>query len=298
MQVLDPELASVVWWGTHTLRVRAHAARGASLCPTRFAPYGHADPLAQQANLRCWEDGCMGIVHSIYAATSDRLARRAGSDRQAVADRMRYARTVVASQVAELDRGRRVARGLPARPTRNDGTAGRINEALDAAAAGPTEARWLVQLFRMIRGYVCRDNRTSTTWPTDAWAAEKCRADGGVRGLGTDAVRQEILDDIHTVLSEAQRVAGRAWVNVSILHPLMAVVGPLTDEFAQQLPGSDPDPAEQALLRQFMTRYAAYRRRGQHPAGAFRTASLEVFGQEPSGDLRDVIVDLESGLVG
>ena len=145
----------------------AHAS-GACLCPTRFAPYGHADPLAQQANLRCWEDGCMGIVHSIYAATSDRLARRAGSDRQAVADRMRYARTVVASQVAELDRGRRVARGLPARPTRNDGIAGRINEALDAAAAGPTEARWLVQLFRMIRGYVCRDNRTSTTWPS-AW---------------------------------------------------------------------------------------------------------------------------------
>ena len=64
MQVLDPELASVVWWGTHTLRVRAHAARGASLCPTRFAPYGHADPLAQQANLRCWEDGCMGIAVS------------------------------------------------------------------------------------------------------------------------------------------------------------------------------------------------------------------------------------------
>ena len=57
-----------------------------------------------------------------------------------------------------------------------------------------------------------------------------------------------IRDSIHTVLSEAQRVAGRAWVNVSILHPLMSVVGPLTDDFAQQLPSSDPDPAEQALL--------------------------------------------------
>ena len=298
MQVLDPELASVVWWGTQTLRVRAHAARGARLCPTRFAPYGPADPLAQHTNLRCWEDGCLGIVHTIYAATSDRLARRAGSDRQAVADRLRYARTVVASQVAELDRARRVARGLPARPTRNDGIAGRINEALDAAAADPIEARWLVQLFRMIRGYVCRDNRASTAWPTDAWAAEKCKVDGGVRGLGTQAVRQEILDDIHTVLAESQRVAGRDWVNASILHPLLSVVDALTDEFSAQLTSRDPDPAEQAVLRQFTTRYAAHRRRGQHPAGAFRTASLEVFGQEPSGDLRDIIVDLESGLVG
>ena len=298
MQLLDPELAGVVWWGTQTLRVRAHAARGASRCPTRSAPYGHADPFAQQVNLRCWEDGCLGIVHAIYAATVDRLARREGSDQQAVADRMRYARAVVASQVAELDRARRVARGLPARPTRNDGIAGRINEALGGATADPTQVRWLVQLFRMIRGYVCRDNRTSTAWPTDAWAAEKCLVDGGVRGLGTEGVRQEILDDIHTVLATAQRVAGRAWVSDSILHPLMSVVGPLTDEFAQHLPARDLDSAEQALLRQFTTRYAAHRRRGQHPAGAFRTASLEVFGQEPSGDLRDIIVDLESGLVG
>lgn len=72
-QPVDCDVAEVVWWGTHTLRLRAHSARGVSRCPTRVAPYSAKDPEALRTNLRCREDGCLGIVHTVYVATTARL---------------------------------------------------------------------------------------------------------------------------------------------------------------------------------------------------------------------------------
>lgn len=294
VQPLDCEIAEVVWWGTQTLRVRAHAARGVSRCPTRVVPYSAADPRAQHLHVRCWEDGCLGIVHAVYLTTLARLQRRATQDRLAVTDKLRYARRVVASQVAELDRAGRVSRGLPAKPTRSDGVPGRILAALRTSTEDPKRLEWLEQLFRMVRGFVCREHRRAAIWPTDMWAAEKSVVDGRFRALGTAVVRREIEGDIHEVLKIAREVAGDSWVAANILHPFLTVVGPLPEEF--DIPGTEAedDPTERAALVSFRARYAALRRAGWAPEAAFRQACAAVYGCDPRGAVADAIADLEA----
>lgn len=293
---LDRDLAEAVWWGTATLRNRAHKARGSWRCPSRVAPYSVADPLAAQLHVRCREDGCLGIVHAIYAAASMRL-QRSESDRARVLDRVRYARRVVASQVAELERAGRVSRGLPAKPTRTDGVPGRVIAAIDEQASDATERAWLEQLFRMISAYVCREHRAAAIWPTDMWASEKSGVDGQVRALGSEQVRAEILRDIQTVLGLARAVAGEGWVASNILHPFLAVVGPLPEDLSASRLLTDLDPAERALLVDFRARYAAARAAGTPPEQAFRQACVSLYGCGPSGtpeDLADAIDDLEA----
>lgn len=294
VEPLDRDLAEVVWWGTRTLRTRAHTARGLWRCPSRVVPYGPADPSARQLHERCREDGCLGIVHTVYAATTARLSRP-GGDATPVVDRLKYARRVVASQVAELDRRARVGRGLPAKPTRTDGVPGRVRAALAEHGADPVRRLWLVALFRMISGYVCREHRAAALWPTDMWAAEKSALDGRLRGLG-EAAGTEILADIQTVLGVARDVAGPEWVTVTILHPFLAVLGPLPEDIAEQGP-ADHDPAELAVLAAFRSRYAAWRGRGLEPEPAFRQACGQIYGCLPSGssdELREAIEDLEA----
>ena len=296
-QPMDADLAEVVWWGTQTVRVRAHAARGVSRCPTRLVPYSASDPTGRHLNARCREDGCLGIVHSIYLTTVTRLQDRAtGQDHVAVSQWVPYARRVVASQVAELDRAGRVARGLPAKPTRTDGVPGRVIEAMRHTTADPVRREWLEQLFRMVRAYVCRDNRQSVEWPTDMWAAEKCAVDGCFRSLGTPAARREIEQDVDEVLRVARDVAGEEWLGGTILNPFRAVVGPLPDDLDVGCPIDDADPAELALVSQFRTRYAASRTSGCGPDEAFLATSLAICGRQPRGAAADVIADLEAWL--
>lgn len=288
--VLDPALSELVWWGTRTLRLRAHAARGCMCCPTRVVPYGPADPAARQLHLRCRDDGCLGIVHTIYATTIERLR---GHDEPTERDAWRrYARTVVSSQVAEMERKARVSRGMPARPTRGDGPAGRVNDALSESLTDPTEIEWTVQLFRMMRGYACRDQRTRPGWPLDAWAAEKSRVDGRIRALGTRSVAQEISQDIAHILEVADQVAGVGWVDDNIRRPL-AVLVPVPYDEPDALSAGVDDPVDAVLLSDFVRRYARWRVRGVPPEPAFHRATHQVFGCAPHGDLSEAIADLE-----
>lgn len=287
---LDPALPELVWWGTLTLRLRAHAARGGLGCPTRVVPYGPADPTARQLHLRCRDDGCLGIVHAIYATSIERL-RDHGGPTEMDAWR-RYARTVVSSQVAELERRARVSRGMPARPTRADGPAGRVNAALSAGLADPAEIEWALQLFRMMRGYACRDQRSRPGWPLDAWAAEKSRVDGRIRALGTRGVAQEIGEDIARILGVADQVAGAAWVDDNIRRPLAMLV-PVPYDEPHTLAGSARDPVDAALLADFVRRYTRWRAHGFSPEPAFHRATRQVFGCVPQGDLTEAIADLE-----
>jgi len=260
LQRLDTDLADAMWWGTETLRLRAHRARGLAWCPTRVVPYGATDPSARRIHPRCLEDGCLGIVHDVYGATTERLGRPAIHE-EAIRDKVPYVRRVVASQVAELDRKSRVARGLPAKPTRTDGIPGRVIAALRRAERDPIHVAWDIQLFRMIRSYVCRANRLTAAWPTDMWAAEKSLVDGRIRALGTEAVQREITGDIGRVVELARRTVGASWVADTITGPLLATVEPLPDDSDSAVLVDPSDLAEQVLVRLLRARYAAARPR-------------------------------------
>lgn len=296
-QPVDCDVAEVVWWGTRTLRLRAHAARGVSQCPTRVAPYGTKDPAATRTNLRCREDGCLGILHAVYVATTAKLQRQDDRDGVKVANRIGYARRVVASQVAELDRSGRVARGLPAKPTRTDGVPGHILAAIRAETIDPVRRTWLKKLFRMISAFVCREHRRAAVWPTDMWAAEKSQLDGQFRVIGVDATRAEILDDIATVLTFGRDVAGELWMARNILHPFQTIVSPLPEDFDAYCQVEETDPTERVLLGQLHQQYAAQRHLGDVPREAFRKACLAVYLCEPAQASADVIDDLEAWML-
>lgn len=291
-QSLDRDLAQIVWWGTRTPRQRQHAASGLSRCPSRNVPYSTADPYAERLDERCWDDGCLGVMHEVYLATHQRLVQREQQTAMPVEVRLAYARRVVSSQVAELDRRSRVSRGVPAKPNRTDGVPGRVLTALDTVSADPVQRRWLAKLFILISCYVCRDNRRSQVWPTDMWGGEKSHIDGQVRAVGTRATRDEILDDIAAVLTTARQTASYAWVADNILHPFLAVVGPLPDDFDQHCAPEELAPEERLLVGQFRSRYAVLRQ-AHAPTIAFRSACLEVYGCEPTGDVAEAIDDLE-----
>ena len=287
---VDPGIAEVMWHGTTTPRLRAHHDYGTPVCPTRVAPY----VTGSSSHQVCRDDGCLGVMHEVYARTVSRLAQ--STSQQAITSPMAYARRIVASQVADLERSRRVARGLPAKPTRADGIAGRINAAL-LASSGDDRGAWLLVLFRMMRGYVCRDGHRSADWPVDMWAIEKTRHDGHLRLIGSTGARAEIARDIAAVLAESERVAGSGWVNDSILHPLLTVRVPWGDVVERSVAATEPSVEDHVLAGQVRSRYAVLTARGVGPQAAWLRAVRDTTGQDPVGDVWSVLDDL-TGLPG
>lgn len=280
---VDPLLAEFVWFGTATLRRRAHVGAGRPTCPTRVAPYSSAVATVHQL---CRDSDCLGIMHDIYGRVLRRLEQR-GESVELVSERPGYVRTIVGSQVAEYEREARVRRGLPAKPTRNDGPARRVNEALDECV----EAGWLQTLFRMMRGYACRDGRASSAWPVDAWSNEKSSHDGVLRGIGTTTARTELLKDIRAVIETAGRVAGKAWVNDTILHPLQTCVVPLDDEY-DRASSQQVQPADVVVVSDLRQRFRRLTLAGMPSEAALRQSSLEVLGAEPRCAVSEVLDDL------
>ncbi len=288
---LDPALIDIVWWGTRDLRVSVHRARGGRGCPSPRAPYGLHDPLARRLHPRCWDDGCLGVLHQVYALTIERLD--GGTRTASVTTRAAYARRVVETVQVDLARRERVRRGLPAKPTRSDGVPGRVNAALLQGNPDPVRAAWLITLFRLLRSWVCRVDRVTLDWPIEAWAAQKSAADGRTRRPGSRQTAAEIRADVAEVLQVAERVAGSRWVNDTLRAPLSTVVLPWPGwEPTPAMPGADvPTNAEWSILVQ---RYAASRAAGAGPGAALHEACRSVFGVSPAGDASDLVADLES----
>jgi hypothetical protein len=285
---VDDRLAELVWYGTARLRRRAHVAVGHAHCPTRGVPYAENEGRVHQL---CRDDGCLGIMHEVYVRAIQRLGDRRES-MSPVKDRLGYARTIVSSQVADYERDGRVRRGLPAKPTRNDGIAARINVALDAKGVDEHQRHWFRMLFRMMRGYACRDDRRSAVWPVDAWAGEKSAVDGGLRVIGAAATRAELSADIGLVLATAEQVAGRRWADDAIRHPLLTFVGPLTEDHQRELVAGVVDPDDVIAVAALRSRFWSLLREGASAQEALDRSTDEVLGHRAECDVGDVLDDL------
>jgi hypothetical protein len=300
--VADPVLGELIWQHTGRLRRAAHAASGRLRCPSPNAPYGLLDPLGAQVRQDCRLDGCLDIVHEIFVATQPRLARRAHDLTQdAVRDRARYANVTVRSEISDYERRQRVACGMPAKPTRIDGAAAPVNRELTRMAVSEVEQRWWHALFRMIRAYACRTDRTSTNWPVDAWAREKTSLDGSARDIGSAGCRAEIGGDIAAVLAVATRVAGCAWVDANVWHPLVAGGVPhrIDDDLGTVVALDRVEDG--GLWALFEAAYLGGLDQGLGREAAFGVAFRRVFGEPPAGltpALTQLLYDIEQDRLG
>ncbi|MBL8929304.1 MAG: hypothetical protein JNL54_04195 [Kineosporiaceae bacterium] len=283
-------LAALVWQLSAGLRAEAHSA--SSGCRTRTAPYGPGDPSGTRIADACRDAGCLDIVHEILLVVRPRLVDRGHETSRlgALQDPLAYANGAVRRAVADLRRARRVQRGLPAKPSRSDGTAGLVEAALRERAASPQVAAWFEVLFRLMRSYPCRPGAPGRSWPLDAWCQEKSALDGGRRESGAPGVRQEIDADIRHVLAVVDEVAGAAWRFRNITEPLRrggADAGPLPEnELEHPHAGSLED---EALIRLFEHCYHRLRDDGAAQLEALRTAAGEVYGSDPQAPRRELL---------
>jgi hypothetical protein len=288
-------LAELIWQQTSRLRRSAHWAAGHSRCWNRQAPYGPADPDGTRVRGDCLLAGCLDIVHDIYSAVEPRLTRPPGLRRYEIRHHLRYANTVIGREVSDYERRRRVAAGLPAKPTRTDGAASAILAALASAATEQAPVAWLHALLRMMRAYVCHPYRTYG-WPLDNWSAEKSLVDGVERSAGSAQARQEISGDIALVLRIAGEVAGRRWVHGNLVEPLLTggYAGPVDDERVVLISPGGPD--DELIWRLFKDCYVRALGRGLGRRQALALSCREVLGEDTpklTPQLRELLDDIE-----
>jgi hypothetical protein len=297
-----PAVAELIWQQTSRLRRSAHRAAGQARCWNRHAPYGPGDPDGTRVRGDCLLAGCLDIVHDIYSAVEPRLTPAAvpGRNPYEIRNHLRYANTVIGREVSDYERRRRVAVGLPAKPTRTDGAAAAILTALTAQAADEVAAGWLHALFRMMRSYVCLPQRPDS-WPLERWSLEKTLFDRVERMPGSEAARREISADITLVLRLAGEVAGARWLHENILDPLLAggYVGQVEDHRLTAVSSTDPD--EELIWRLFRDCYVEALAAGATRRQALTRSCRRVLGEDTpklTPRLRELLDDIEHELRG
>ena len=221
-------------------------------------------------------DGCLDIAHDIILAVSMRLA----TDSTPVRHDGRYVNSLVSREISNYERSQRSALGLPAKPTRSDGVAGKVIAELGRRAATEEEGEWLVQLFRMIRAYACRMHHGSD-WPIDHWLATKHAVGGRLQFDHSDECA-EIKREVVLVLATARDVAGQIWVHHNILHPLLVNrYAEQIDDAALALSAIEAEDPFRHNADRFGMAYIFARQAGDNTEEAFRTAFRQVFDRNP-----------------
>lgn len=285
------QLAELVWQLSAELRREAHQNDRSTGCRTRFAPYGKRDPNGTMMRQSCRDLGCLDLVHELLLIVSHRLeARWAQPNVERPADSLRYANTTVQRAVADFRRARRVAQGLPAKPSRSDGTAAHVESELRARSPDEGHAEWSVHLFRLVRSYPCRPGAAGRQWPLDAWTAEKTKTDCRQRAVGSPTARAELAADIRFVLKVTDAVAGAPWRYRNITEPLIRGGAddpqPLGDTI-----GDHPltAPLENAaMVRLFEQCYRRLRAQGVSQVDAFRDAAQRIYGEPPRAQVHHI----------
>ncbi len=283
---LTPEqrMAEAAWLATRDDR-RARVHRN-GFCLTKVAPYGGDDPLASRVHDVCRDSGCLDLLHELLA----RMLAKLGPDGSATAisDTGAYYYRVATRELVEIKRGERTALGFPAKPTRLDGAAGRVDAAL--RAGDETSGEWLGSLLRIMLAYPYSPHHVAGRWPVDGLATERAHhypheADQ------PDAVRH----DIATVLACATDVAGRQWVYDNLTLPLNSS-GPSTA--IPETMAVEPRDETHALTGRLLAQaYRKHRAKGLAKRDAFTAAVLEVTGLEAPRHTRAIeqaLSELES----
>lgn len=200
---------SIVWRTSASLRNRQHRRHGRTRCfaggPPGAEGRWHDEECARAGCLDTFHDLLVGVVRQLRAAETPSHSPA-------------WLSAVARNELADQQRAARIRSGLPSRPERSEGPAGAVEDALTLSATTPHQQQWLLALFRMMRVYACRTDRTSARWPVESWTGEMSIRLGGVAVTPTD-----VAADIRRVLDVATCTASASWVRRSILLPMLAV---------------------------------------------------------------------------
>ncbi|MDX3313356.1 hypothetical protein ACWGH3_28125 [Streptomyces sp. NPDC054884] len=247
--------ANIVWGVTRQARQALHEVCRSGPCH-RPAPFGTADPTASRPRDVCESVGCVDLFMDVWirahGATHARFQALGPLPDSAFA----YLTSSARSQLAELNRQGRVARGGVARPQRRDGTIGRI--------AISYEDPWAADVFRFLLGYAAAPGPGGAVWPLDTLVCRKNAWDGGDRVPGSRAARDELRADVESCLAVVRQVAGVRWLHDCILLPLAnRATGPSVpvDDARPDRAGEEDDDgldaAATVILQDLLARTAA-----------------------------------------
>lgn len=277
-------IAPATWTATAEARAAQHSPGG--YCPTRRVPYGPWDPRGKLVAEACHSSGCFDIFHELLIGVIAKVRRHIELHPGRSIDNLpAFASSVARTEVTELQRTGRTRRGLPAKPTRNDGAAGRINSVL---ARNPEIGEWLIILFRILRAYPFSRHHVCGSWPIDGLVEERAKY---LPGGDTSVVRREI----DLVLATATAEAGFDWMYDNLTGPLMSEGVP--GELADDLPDAAAVPfADKAMAGLLHRAYWAYRGQGYSRRAALAEASREVCGFVPAIDatMEEILDELEA----
>ena len=221
-----PQTATIAWSVTRQARLSRHERYRAGTC-RGAAPFGRHDPAAGLSREACESTGCVDLfmevwlhAHTAMHAKFDEFAY--GVPEAALA----YFTTTARSQLQEIGRQQRSARGGVAKPQRNDGVTGRVGRSFDDP--------WLADVFRFLLGYVASAGGEADGWPLDILALRKNDWDNRNRLVGGAKARAELRADVEACLAVVRREAGAGWLYDCLLLPLANRGGPapLPDEAA------------------------------------------------------------------
>ncbi|HMR47748.1 MAG TPA: hypothetical protein PKE40_00735 [Arachnia sp.] len=258
---------------------RFHRGRA---CPTRAVPYGPADPFARRVREICTTSGCLDLHHDLIA----RILAKVDVADSRIADLKAYAYRIASHELVDLKRAERAGRGLPSKPGRSDGVAGRVIAELDAP--DQVHRAWLIVLFRILRSYPFSPYHVPGRWPVDGLVEQRTEVLPD-EPSSASTVRREIRH----VLATATIVAGHDWVYTNITLPLCAHGAPLelTDRIAGG--GADADAEIAILGPRLRGAYLLHRMAGAERSVALERASLEVTGLPAPGLTAEIASALE-----
>lgn len=249
-----PRSATLVWGATRASRQVLHTVRRFGPCGAT-APFGEQDPTSRRPRERCEIAGCVDLFMDVWIAAHTAMHARFPDVRgELPAGASAYLAASARSQVSELNRRARAARGGVAKPQRRDGTVGRIA----AACQDP----WLADVFRFLLGYAAAPSGAGGDWPLDALTCRKNMWDGGGRVPGARQAHAELRADVEACLAVARAVAGPEWVYDCILLPLanrpgVPVGPPDTDLPCPHARGDDALVEDAAAMLRDMARRTA-----------------------------------------
>ncbi len=234
----------------------------------------------------CEATGCIDLLHDVIARTLSKLE----ASRTRIESLPGFAYRTACHELVELKRSTRTREGLPARPGRADGVAGRVDDAL-RRAHGPA-AEWLVAMFRIMRSYPFSSLHAPGRWPVDGLTRER-----EIQVPHEAASPAIVQREIALVLVVARRVAGERWVYNNLTMPLLA------HGRHCQLPeylAAPPEDLETMVLSQRLKEaYRGLRLAGFGPEEALQRATRTVTGRAAphlTPDLAEALDELDAEL--
>jgi len=272
-----PQTATVAWSVTRQARQIRHEGYRAGTC-RGAAPFGPHDPAARLPREGCESTGCVDLFMDVWLHAHTVMHAKFGGFADGVpGEALAYFTTAARSQLQEIGRQQRAARGGVAKPQRNDGVTGRVARSF----ADP----WLADVFRFLLGYAASGGGEADGWPLDMLTLRKNDRDNRERLVGSTTGRAELRADVEECLAVVRREAGDGWLYDYLLLPLANRGGlaPLPDEAPDVSAWTDSDDAlldeaATSMLEDLMRQAHA----GSSPQAALRAAVASWLGDDPS----------------